>query len=435
MRQVSNSKKQFLVPLSVLLLCILISSCSSCNPTPKKPCVCEECVIDSCNKDNCLCNEENCKKTPKPILTNTIIIIDGSVSMQGYITPSVSTNFSAVASALEGLVPDSCTEYIFKKNKELISGDILSKSISEKKLKLDGQESDLGAILSDMIDGAISSSCAYFLITDGILSTSNENIRTNREWNKVHCDLLQSSIETIVRKGKNKVASLVLQFEAPFNGYYTAYDNQTKTYLSNNIRPYYVIAIGKPSIMQQVYKDIIGGKRHGFDGIKNIALYGFDFELDQPIIEEDDNIIFTDNGYKVLSTAKKVVISYDISKLPKYILEEADSLKSHIRIVTNGNNGDVNELKNEEQFSVKLDGTILYITIKEKYDLCIPGELEIGIAWWQPSWIERCTTDDDKKPDTTSTFILKHFLYPFSQLNSGEECGYLDAKHIIKLNN
>lgn len=434
MRQLTNPNNHLFVPLLAVLSYIQIS-CSDPKQEPRA-CACEECAVDSCNKDNCLCNEDSCIKKESQ-LTSTVILIDGSVSMQGYITPSAITNFSAVASAIEGLVPDSCSEYIFKKNKEQISGVNLSKQISEKKLKLDGKESNLGAMLSEMINGVNDMpSSVYFLITDGILSTNDSNIRNNREWNRVHRDLLQSDIENVLRRGKNNVASIVLQYEAPFKGKYTAYNNLDKTYLDNQIRPYYVIAIGLPSIIQQVYKEITNGTHSGFDGIKNMALYGFDFELDQPTIEEDETIIYNENGYKVLSTAKKVVITYDISKLPQCIREEEDSLKSHIRVITHGENGERNELMKEKQFSVKLvepDRTKLKIAIEDKYDLCIPGELEIGISWWQPSWIEKCTTDDDKKPDTSRTFILKHFLYPFSQLNRGEGSGYVDDKHIIKL--
>lgn len=432
MRQLKKINNHLFVPLLAALLCIQISSCGD-KPEPKA-CACEECAIDSCNKGNCLCDEDSCLKT-KIKLSSTVIFIDGSVSMQGYITPSVITNFSAVASAIEGLVPDSCSEYIFKKNKERISGINLSKQISEKKLNLDGKESNLGAMLSEMINGVKDSPLSvYFLITDGILSTTNDNIRNNREWNRVHRDLLQSDIENILRRGKNNVASIVLQYEAPFKGEYTAYNNLNKPYLDNQIRPYYVIAIGQPSVIQHVYKEIANGTHSGFDGIKNTALYGFDFDLDQPTVEEDETIIYNKNGYKVLSTAKKVVITYDISKLPQCILEEKDSLNSHVRIITNGENGERNELMNGKQFTVKPDGTKLTITIEDKYDLgVLPVELEIGIAWWQPNWIEKSTTDDDKKPDTSRTFILKHFLYPFSQLNKGDGCGYVDNKHVIKL--
>ena len=437
MRQLTNFSYHLLVPLLAVLLCIQITSCSRCTPGPEpKACACEECAVDSCNKGNCLCDEDICKKIDVK-LASTVIFIDGSVSMQGYITPSVITNFSAVASAIEGLVPDSCSEYIFKKNKERISGINLSKQISEKKLNLDGKESNLGAMLSEMINGVKDSpSSVYFLITDGILSTTDDNIRNNREWNRVHRDLLQSDIENILRRGKNNVASIVLQYEAPFKGKYTAYNNLDKTYLDNQIRPYYVIAIGQPSVIQQVYKEITNGTHSGFDGIKNTALYGFDFELDQPTVEEDESIIYNENGYKVLSTAEKVVIAYDISKLPQCILEEKDSLNSHVRIITNGENGERSELMNGKQFTVEPDSTklTLTITIRDKYDLgVLPVELEIGIAWWQPNWIEKCTTDDDKKPDTSRTFILKHFLYPFSQLNRGEGSGYVDNKHVIKL--
>lgn len=433
MRQLKNFNNHLFVPLLAVLLCIQISSCTSCDPPIKKVCACEECAVDSCNKDNCLCNEDGCRKI-EPQLTSTVIFIDGSVSMQGYIAPTVTTNFSAVASAIEGLVLDSCSEYIFKKNKEQISGNNLSKQISEKTLKLDGKESNLGVMLSEMINGVNNMpSSVYFLITDGILSTTDDNIRTDREWNRVHRGKLQQDIENILRHGKNKVASIVLQYEAPFRGKYTAYNNLDKPYLDNQIRPYYVIAIGQPSIIQQVYKEITNGTHSGFDGIKNVALYGFDFELDQPTVEEDETIIYNENGYKVLSTAEKVVITYDISKFPQCILEEKDSLISHVRLIANGENGERNELVNGKQFTVKPDGAKLTVTIRDKYDLgVLPVELEIGIAWWQPNWIEECTTDDDKKPDTSRTFILKHFLYPFSQLNRGEGSGYVDDKHVIK---
>ena len=431
MRQLKNFNNHLFVPLLAVLLCIQFSSCG--NHKPEKACACEECAVDSCNKSNCLCDEDSCKRIVTK-LASTVIFIDGSVSMQGYIAPTVTTNFSAVASAIEGLVLDSCSEYIFKKNKELISGNNLSKQISEKTLKLDGKESNLGAMLTEMINGVNDMpSSAYFLITDGILSTTDDNIRTDREWNRVHRGKLQQDIENILRLGKNKVASIVLQYEAPFRGKYTAYNNLDKPYLDNQIRPYYVIAIAQPSVIQQVYKEITNGTHSGFDGIKNTALYGFDFELDQPTVEEDETIIYNEKGYKVLSTAKKVVITYDISKLPQCILEEEDSLNSHVHIITNGENGERNELTNGKQFTVEPDGTKLKIAIKDKYDLCIPGELEIGIAWWQPNWIEKCTTDDDKKPDTSRTFILKHFLYPFSQLNRGDGSGFVDDKHVIKL--
>lgn len=429
MRQ-KTYNKHLIRLLLVLLLCATFYDCHNNPklPPPSNLCGCEECVDDSCNKDSCICT-----KSEPIILSSTVIFIDGSASMQCYITPTISSNFSAVVNAIEGLVPDSCTEYIFKKTKELISGDNLSKSISEKKLKLDGQESDLGAMLFDMISGANLNSCAYFLITDGILSTSNENIHRNREWNKVHRDLLQSEIETILRKGKNKIASIVLQYKAPYNGVYTAYDNQTKKPLTNEIRPYYIIALGNPAVIQQVFKEINTGRRSGFEGFTNMALYGYDYGLDSPIIDETEGVLVVEDGYKVLSTVGKISLTYDVSKLPKYILEEKDSLKSHVCVKSTNINGDINDLKNGEQFNVELDDNKLKIRIKDKYDLCIPGDLEVRIAWWQPNWIDASTSDDDKEPDSTKTFNLKYLLYPFSQLNGGDESGYIDEKHIIKL--
>ena len=101
------------------------------------------------------------------------------------------------------------------------------------------------------------------------------------------------------------------------------------------MRPYYVIALGAPHIIQQIHKDITAEKRSALAGYKNESLFGFDFEMNSPLMRDNQTgVIFLDQKYKIQSKASSVVLEYDVSKLPSSLLSDIDSLIKHTTINT-----------------------------------------------------------------------------------------------------
>lgn len=373
----------------------------------------------------------------KPQVKQVVLYLDASVSMQGYLTASKSTNFGAVANAIEGLVPNNKSTYLFKDKPENI--DDLSTKIRDNRVALDAQESDLRRMISIMAEGAYKSdTTCYFLLTDGILSGSNKQINNspNRSYNITNATDLSQGIYNTLKPYKGKLSGMVLQYEAPFNGRYSKYNNDAVT-LSNVMRPYYVIALGAPHIIQQIHKDITAEKRSALAGYKNESLFGFDFEMNSPQMRDNQTgVIFLDQKYKIQSKASSVVLEYDVSKLPSSLLSDIDSLIKHTTIIT-CNDRENQQLINGENYNIKCTDKLLTIHIKDKTDLCIPGKLLIRLGWWMPSWIEKLTDRQDTNPKNCQTFNLAYLLGPFSVLNNGKNGGFLDNEdsNIIELTN
>ena len=402
---------------------------------------CESCTSPESVPDSTKTSSDTVVEPPK-VASNEIDIVlylDASSSMQGYIAPSKPTNFAAVVGAIEGLEPGNTKSFLYGESPEPADG--LSGKIGDQALKLKEPESDLAGMVANMAKEASNNqSTVYFLITDGILSGTNKQIKDNSKYNIANRLTLSQKIYDALKSYKGKVASMVLQFSAPFKGTYFDYKNGKIT-LKNVMRPYYVIAFGSKPAMKQVYDAINNNSLSALARYENEALFGFDYNLAKPRVGERKGISMVAGGkYKVLSTVKEVPLVYNVSNLPTKLLADVDSLCSHVKIYKRSKNSKSDwVMLGKEYYDVEYNNKKLDITVNNKYKLAIPGEVKVRIGWWQPSWIENMTdTIDSPKPNDMKTFNLKYLLTPFSVLNSGDDAnGFLDEdnRNVIQLTN
>lgn len=401
---------------------------------------CESCTSPESVPDSTKTSSDTVVEPPK-VASNEIDIVlylDASSSMQGYIAPSKPTNFAAVVGAIEGLEPGNTKSFLYGESPEPADG--LSGKIGDQALKLKEPESDLAGMVANMAKEASNNqSTVYFLITDGILSGTNKQIKDNSKYNIANRLTLSQKIYDALKSYKGKVASMVLQFSAPFKGTYFDYKNGKIT-LENVMRPYYVIAFGSKPAMKQVYDAINSNSLSALAKYENEALFGFDYNLAKPYPYVGNGINMVAGGkYKVNANINSVPLVYNVSNLPAKLLADVDSLCSHVRIYKRSKNSKSDRVMlGNEHYDVEYDNKRLNITVKNQNKLAIPGEVEVRIGWWQPSWIENMTdTIDTPEPNDMKTFNLKYLLESFSVLNSGDANGFLDEdnRNVIQLTN
>lgn len=370
------------------------------------------------------------KNTPKPVLTNDTIVagvvlyLDASASMNGYVAPSKDTNFGAVVVNIEALVPGGAHSYLY--GDKPVAADCIGDKISNQELELDAKESNLCEMVSLMARKACNSDTVYFLVTDGILSGTNKQIEKSREYNIASRKALSQRVRNNLEPYNGDVASMVLQFSAPFKGTYWNYKNGME-WLKDVMRPYYVIAFGRKAQLQKVYADIKKDSGTALARYENEALYGFDYGLGIPKLVQVKQRVQPrgDNKWFVSDRVDSFDIKYDVSQLPAKMLANSDSLVQHTKVY-----GGKKEALPADKYKVAYANKVLNIAIQDKSALDIPGEMAVRIEWWQPSWIEEKTDTLDNDPRNMKTFNLKYLLEPFSVLNSDK---YIDNENIIQL--
>lgn len=383
-----------------------------------------------------------------PDLNRIVLYLDASVSMQGYLKPSVPTNFAAIIGSIESFAGNKAMteEFLYKGSAEPI--DNLKSKISTANVILDAQESDIAKMISDMASAASENdTTAFFLVTDGILSASNDVINefqkktkaSDKVYNIVHRKTLSENVRSSLKPYKNKISAIVLQFSAPFHGKYSKYNNSSLD-LKDDIRPYYVLIIGQPHITKFVYMEINEMQTNQDHPViadyENEALFGFDFILNKPqFVEGQDGIVSLDGKYKISSKVDSVSIVYDVSTLPAKLLMDEDSLKAYTTVFAYNKIDSMSLDKND--YEVKYENGKLTIIIKDRTDIYIPGSLEIRLGWWLPSWIQAMTDLKDDNPRNNKTFNLRYLLSPFAILNAGKDGEFLDKdrNNIFELTN
>lgn len=188
-------------------------------------------------------------KTPTQMPANTdtpakqvTMVLDNSDSMKGYLKTS---RFIDIVADIKGLT--SCTQLQLT-NGDTIKGDWIA-LLTNGNVAFTAQSVIADDIRLTAQLAAKGKSSLALLITDGIMSGSNEQIKQNPEYNKLHANELKNAVTQVLSdKAFEHLAVAVYQYTAPFSGTYYCYDN-SKARLSNKMRNFYVIAIGQPTAL------------------------------------------------------------------------------------------------------------------------------------------------------------------------------------------
>lgn len=191
-------------------------------------------------------------------LYSMAIYLDISASMSGY-SHSGNPSFTAPIIALPNAVNADVaitTNYIAReKGGTNASVKVLAKEEFERNLangKVSKAESSpLDAIMSLIIDSTDINTVSC-LITDGIISGTNEEIARDREFALKNMPLLEQRIREATAAASNKdLDMLVYRMETSFDGIYYDYRN-TKHTIKIEDRPYFLIFIGHKSLLKGV---------------------------------------------------------------------------------------------------------------------------------------------------------------------------------------
>jgi hypothetical protein len=187
------------------------------------------------------------------------VYVDNSTSMKGYF---LSNNLSPLVTVLSGIqqlyAGNEISGYYVEKNSlKSYSFDKLSRDITQKKLSGYSDAFQLDGLIANIVSN-YKANCnnddiINFIITDGIPSGTNEEIRNsrNRMFNISSASLLQARIATAFNGAKG-IAASVYQFKSGFDGGYWYYDNLSPKLEHWSNRPFYVIAIGSKDLVMSL---------------------------------------------------------------------------------------------------------------------------------------------------------------------------------------
>lgn len=186
--------------------------------------------------------------TPPQSQSTAIIYLDNSASMMGYsvhnVYTDVLTNLVHYKGKANTRVLLCCDKY-----KEF-SGDLID-GVKGGKIKY-GSSSLLHADLKEMAQN-VTDNNIQFLVTDGILSGTAEDIENNRKWTLNHAEDLMREIEDVF-DDSNDISVSIYQYESPFKGTYYCYTNIDSKQIDTN-RYFYVIVLGQMQAIEDFRKD------------------------------------------------------------------------------------------------------------------------------------------------------------------------------------
>lgn len=285
---------------------------------------------------------------------NALIVLDCSSSMKGYAN-AFPNNYIDVLSDLLSLYPN--TDALI--NDTTVKGRDLIDKIRNHEFEYTQQsliDQDL-AHWADKVQKALNPKSTasknkttasdaakplYFYITDGIMSGSDEQIRKDPEYNRIHAQDLKNQIIKAF-EGKEQVGVSVFQFKSRFKGEYWAYDNEHKAIDSD--RYFYVIAVGPRPVLADLKQKV--------DSKQNDPAFCFRTSAQWHAI--DDNIISSDlnvgpagtvnqNGVNCTYSPQKlnannngmIDFSLNANVLSNYYLENVKDIAKSAEVEVNG---------------------------------------------------------------------------------------------------
>lgn len=277
-------------------------------------------------------------KLAAPIeLRSLTIYLETSASMSGY-SHSGNPAFTAPIIAIPNAVPANVTigtNHIFgdKKTKMPII-KTLSKAVFESNLAngkiAKAESSPLDAIISLIVDSTDTQN-ASCLITDGIISGTNEEIIQDREFAIKNMPLLEQRVREAINKSANKDLDILMyRLETAFDGTYYDYRNSRHTLKVDN-RPYFMMFFGHKSHLQNIetgledeaefkYTDKFATWQvDGYQTVDHGIIYKVPTCMAQYVLNVGKRILTFDNNPKVPVDFK---VRFNLTNLPEYYKNE-----------------------------------------------------------------------------------------------------------------
>lgn len=189
--------------------------------------------------------------------SNGALLLDISHSMKGYLD-GVSSDFRGVISKYL-LELKTKHHYLYGSTSNEVEKEEFERLLNDNGITW-SKESQISKMVSYskqiLISGETDIVC---IISDGIMSGSNEQIRSNREYNVVNREMLKNELSGIMKSLAQDYSVLIVRYESQFSGIYYCYDN-IHQYQLNAVRPYYAIILGKWDKVKWIEKNLIENK-------------------------------------------------------------------------------------------------------------------------------------------------------------------------------
>ncbi|MBP3506869.1 MAG: hypothetical protein J6K43_10780 [Lachnospiraceae bacterium] len=375
--------------------------------------------------------EQTIVQPVKSVPENAVLYLDCSHSMKGYINTATDAKFKNVISSLLYWKPTKAYLFDTKEQPE-ISRDEFINLINTRKVSW-SDESDLTKMIGSMVkkvnDGSVGIS---YLITDGIMSGSNQEVResVDRSFNITSRGTLTARIADAVSACQDDVAILLIKYTSSFTGKYYCYTNVDQVDFRENQRPFYVVAIGNRKLVKELVDKT--QKEELLSNNQGLLLLGdkYPYELSLKPSKKEGISVSRDKQIIVGTNIRSddyVIFNGNLSNLPSYMLSTEYFEKNGEVYVQYSQKGEFKKL-DAQYISYEIDGTTLNLGVQAK---CIRrNAMYFKLKYELPSWVEMSSSDNDKnikQSPIPKTFNLKYFVKGLAEINDDEYITKIDT--------
>ena len=363
----------------------------------------------------------NIEKGERP--NRATLYMDISGSMKGYVNTSKDSRFSGVISSF-AYVPHHTSVSLFGiKEQQAIEVDDFLNLLNERKIKW-SVESNLKEMIESMVKKLGTGECdVCMLVTDGIMSGTNEQIRNSpeRAYSVRYRTVMSNSIKNILAS-RSDLSALIVAYKSFFNGTYYCYTNE-QGILKEKERPFYIIAIGSNKSITYIKEEIEKRKNEEIGAYEHFLVVGEELPY---------NIHFSHSkGLKTNSTRPGLIIeksarmdsiyfSAEISSLPIYMQDRKYLANNTFLYVKHKNKNEIKLNANVYNIAVEKDNNRCKAIISIATNRLSRGcQLRIHVKYSLPEWIEKKSCDDDREISNdvslqNKTFNFKYLIEGFS---------------------
>ena len=369
---------------------------------------------------------------------NGTIVFDISHSTRGYLD-SNSSEFRGVVAKMSNIL-NVQEEFLYGDSAQSINADKFIETLNSGKFAW-SKGSDFISMVEFMTKRVRSGNDIVCLISDGIMSGTNEQIRQDPEYNIRNREVLKTTLESKLKVLDTTYSTLIIRYTSPFKGTYYCYNN--KNIFLNCNRPYYAIVIGKWSKVKWLEQDLIKGKANG----KTDSFYKY-----TEMLMVGDNISYNKckfacgAGVEKISKEKCQVKNKDsvefrcsINDLPEYMQTET-YINDNLCLLKQGEGRTEFSVIPKEKYNLTINNKKQKILISFGQNIgtyISHNKLRFLIKYASPNWITRYSDLDDKEIEKNKlkqdqTFNLNYFIEGFNVLNHTDYVIQTDMDFIPK---
>lgn len=382
---------------------------------------------DSIDNDSTKTEIDKVKETDKEP-QSAVLLFDASGSMQGYLNSKDDSRFVGVISAFENIANNTEICLYGKTEGKPMDKENFDVMLNKRKIEW-SNESNLKAMVESMI-GHVDNDKVCFLVTDGILSGSDADIKGSPDgsYNIKMRQKMSEDILALFRNQTNKLSALIVRYKAKFNGIYSCYNNEGKS-LQNKERPFFVIALGKWNNIKFIEKKLneVGNVKGVSTPYEDILMIGDSVSYQKVHLTPAEGINIKNKEYIIKKDYKNenIVLSADLMSLPAYMQSENYMKDNTELLIKHGNQNQ--KLLDKEYYEVEVNnqGGKYKLKLRVKASQLKNSEIVFKLKYSLPEWIGQKSDDNDldiasNATKQSKTFNLKFLIAGFTSLHNGK---------------